>query len=82
MDMNEAKSVLKDYGYELIDEGFFADSYTKYKNKVMALIKKYRVDLEKYEKPIEDWIRDYFLDKMSIQDCALAIRDNCKQFVN
>jgi hypothetical protein len=44
----------------------------------MALVKKYRVDMVKYEKAIEDWIRDYFLDKMSIQDCALAIRDNCK----
>ena len=38
----------------------------------------YYLDMVKYEKAIEDWIRDYFLDNMSIYDCALAIRDNCK----
>ena len=78
MDLKEAISVLHTSGYELIDEGFFKDKYTKYKETVIKQIKKYGVDLEKYEKAIIDWIRDYFVDGMNPYDCALAIRDNCK----
>ena len=54
MDLNEAISVLHTSGYELIDEGFFKDKYTKYKNTVIKQIKEYGVDLEKYEKAIID----------------------------
>lgn len=78
MNLSEAKKELNKNGYELIDEGFFKDAYTKYKNTVLKQISKYGVDLVKYAKEIEDWIRDYFVDKMTPFECALAIRDNCK----
>ena len=78
MNLNEARSVLHENGYELIDEGFFGDKYEQYKNAVMKKICKLGVDIEKYEMKIKDWIRDYFLDNIDIMDCALAIRDNCK----
>ena len=76
MTMYEAKEYLNQNGYKLLDEGFFGDAYTKYKFAVYKLLKKYKVDLDNNIKEIEDWIRDYFLDKMDVYDCANAIKDN------
>ena len=76
MTMYEAKEYLNQNGYKLLDEGFFGDAYTKYKSAVYKLLKKYKVDLDNNIKEIEDWIRDYFLDKMDVYDCANAIKDN------
>jgi hypothetical protein len=76
MTLNEAKDYLNQNGYELIDEGFFGSAYDKYKKAVLKLIFKYGVELNNNLNEIEDWIRDYFLDKMNVYDCAKAIRDN------
>jgi hypothetical protein len=76
MTLNEAKDYLNQNGYELIDEGFFGSAYDKYKKTVLKLISKYGVELNNNLNEIEDWIRDYFLDKMNVYDCAKAIRDN------
>lgn len=76
MTINEAKDYLNKNGYELIDEGFFGSAYDRYKKTVMKLISKYGVELNNNLNVIEDWIRDYFLDKMNVYDCAQAIRDN------
>jgi hypothetical protein len=76
MTLNEAKDYLNQNGYELIDEGFFGNAYDKYKKTVLKLISKYGVELNNNLNEIEDWIRDYFLDKMNVYDCAKAIRDN------
>jgi hypothetical protein len=76
MTLNEAKDYLNQNGYELIDEGFFGNAYDKYKKTVLKLISKYGVELNNNLNVIEDWIRDYFLDKMNVYDCAKAIRDN------
>lgn len=76
MTLNEAKDYLNQNGYELIDEGFFGSAYDKYKKTVLKLISKYGVELNNNLNEIEDWIRDYFLDKMIVYDCAKAIRDN------
>lgn len=75
MTINEAKDYLNKNCYELIDEGFFCNSYEKYKKTVMKLLNKYEVELDNL-KEIEDCIRYYFLDKMNVYDCAKAIRDN------
>lgn len=76
MTLNEAKDYLNQNGYELIDEGFFGSAYDKYKKTVLKLISKYGVELNNNLNEIEDWIRDYFLDKMNVYYCAKAIRDN------
>jgi hypothetical protein len=76
MTLNEAKDYLNQNGYELIDEGFFGSAYDRYKKSVLKLISKYGVELNNNLNEIEDWIRDYFLDKMNVYDCAKAIRDN------
>jgi hypothetical protein len=76
MTLNEAKDYLNQNGYELIDEGFFGNAYDKYKKTVLKFISKYGVELNNNLNEIEDWIRDYFLDKMNVYDCAKAIRDN------
>ena len=76
MTLNEAKDYLNQNGYELIDEGFFGSAYDRYKKAVLKLISKYGVELNNNLNEIEDWIRDYFLDKMNVYDCAKAIRDN------
>jgi len=76
MTLNEAKDYLNQNGYELIDEGFFGSAYDRYKKSVLKLISKYGVELNNNLNVIEDWIRDYFLDKMNVYDCAKAIRDN------
>lgn len=75
MTLNEAKEILNKNCYELIDESFFGSSYEKYKKNVMKLLNKYEVELDNL-KEIEDWILDYFLDKMDVYDCAISIRDN------
>ena len=59
-----------------IDEGFFGSAYDRYKKAVLKLISKYGVELNNNLNEIEDWIRDYFLDKMNVYDCAQAIKDN------
>lgn len=76
MTINEVKDYLNHNGFELIDEGFFGSAYEKYKKTVLKLISKYGVELNNNLNEIEDWIRDYFLDKMNVYDCAKAIRDN------
>ena len=76
MTLNEAKEYLNANGYELLDEGFFGDKYTRYKNAVLSLLKKYEVNFENNLSEIEEWIKDYFLDKLNVYDCALAIRSN------
>jgi len=76
MTLNEAKTYLNQNGYELIDEGFFGSAYDKYKKSVLKLISKYGVELNNNLNEIEDWIRDYFLDKMNVYDCAQVIKDN------
>lgn len=76
MTLNEAKDYLNENGYELLDETFFGADYKKYKKEVYKLLQKYEVDLVNNVKIIEDWIRDYFLDKMTVYDCAKSIKDN------
>lgn len=74
--LSEARDILHENGYELIDEGFFSDKYTKYKNAVLNGLKEYKIDIENNIKEIEEWIRDFFLDNMACSDCVLAIKDN------
>ena len=68
MTLNEAKDYLNQNGYELIDEGFFGSAYDRYKKSVLKLISKYGVELNNNLSEIEDWIRDYFLDKMNVYE--------------
>lgn len=79
MELNEAITILHSNGYEMIDEGFLGDKYKKYKNTVLNKLEKFGVDLEKCGKTVEDWIRDYFVDRFDEIDCARAIRDNFKR---
>lgn len=76
MTLNEAKEYLNANGYELLDESFLGDKYKKYKSAVLAILDDYEVNFENNLKYIEDWIRDYFLDRIPVYDCANAIRDN------
>jgi hypothetical protein len=76
MTLNEAKDYLNENGYELLDDTFLGADYKKYKKAVYKLLQKYEVDLVNNVKIIEDWIRDYFLDKMTAYDCAKSIKDN------
>lgn len=76
MRLDEAKHILHENGYRLIDEGFFGDKYTRYKKAVLSGLKKYKVDIENNIKEIDEWIRDFFLDNIGSWDCVVAIRDN------
>lgn len=76
MTLNEAKTLLNENGYELIDESFFGKDYQKYKKKVINGLKKTEKNFWKNIGKIESWIRDYFLDKMDPADCVAAIKAN------
>jgi len=76
MQLTEARDILHKNGYELIDEGFFSDKYTRYKNAVLDGLKEYKIDIESNLKEIEEWIKDFFLDNMSYWDCVVALKDN------
>jgi hypothetical protein len=64
-----------------MNEGFFKDKYTKYKDAVISILKKEFGMVFPSDKihTLEDWIRDYFVDKFDEIDCARAIRDNFKR---
>lgn len=64
-----------------MNEGFFKDKYTKYKDAVISILKKEFGMVFPSEKnhALEDWIRDYFVDKFDETDCAKAIRDNFRK---
>lgn len=64
-----------------MNEGFFKDRYTKYKDAVVSILKKEFGMVFPSDKihALEDWIRDYFLDKFDEIDCAKAIRDNFRR---
>ena len=63
-----------------IDEGFFKDAYQKYRAKVLGILQKNMgiVVPAGFIHSVEDWIRDYFVDKFDELDCARSIRDNFK----
>ena len=64
-----------------MNEGFFKDKYTKYKDAVISILKKEFGMVFPSDKihALEDWIRDYFVDKFDEIDCAKAIRDNFRK---
>jgi hypothetical protein len=61
-----------------VDEGFFKDAYQKYRAKVLGILQKTwgMVVPAELLHSVEDWIRDYFVDKFDELDCAHAIHDN------
>ena len=63
-----------------IDEGFFKDAYQKYRAKVLGILQNNMgiVVPTEFIHSVEDWIRDYFVDKFDELDCARSIRDNFK----
>ena len=64
-----------------VDEGFFKDAYQKYRAKVLGILQKTwgMVVPAELLHSVEDWIRDYFVDKFDELDCAHAIHDNFRR---
>lgn len=65
---------------ECINEGFFGNSYERYKRKVLDALASIGIviDSDKMKKA-EEWIRDFYADKMNAYDCASAVRDEFKR---
>lgn len=66
---------------ECINEGFFGNGYDRYKRKVLDALASIGIviDEEKMKKA-EDWIRDFYADKMNAYDCASAVRDEFRRY--
>lgn len=66
---------------ECINEGFFGNSYDRYKRKVLDALASIGIviDEEKMSKA-EKWIRDFYSDKMDAYDCASAVRDEFRRY--
>ena len=72
-------NLMKRFG-EFVNESFFGNSYDKYKRKVLDALSSVGILIgEDKMKPAEEWIRDYYADKMSPYQCASALRDELKK---
>lgn len=66
---------------ECINEGFFGNSYIRYKAKVADILTSLGIVIDPSEiKKAEDWIHDFFTDKMNAYDCASALRDEFRRY--
>lgn len=65
---------------ECINEGIFGDKYDSYKKRVLETLSSIGVVIDPSKmKRVEDWIRDFYSDNMSVYDCARAIRDDLRE---
>ena len=65
---------------ECINEGFFGNGYDRYKRKVLDALASIGIVIDEDKmKKAEDWIRDYYSDKMDAYDCASAVRDDFRR---
>lgn len=66
---------------ECINEGFFGNGYDRYKRKVLDALASIGIVIDEDKmKKAEDWIRDYYADKMDAYDCASAVRDEFRRY--
>lgn len=66
---------------ECINEGFFGNSYDRYKRKVLDALASIGIVIDEDKmKKAEDWIRDFYADKMDAYDCASAVRDEFRRY--
>lgn len=64
---------------ECINEGIFGDKFDSYKKRVLETLASIGVEIDPTKmKRAEDWIRDFYADKMSVYDCARALRDDMR----
>lgn len=66
---------------ECINEGFFGNGYDRYKRKVLDALASIGIVIDEDKmKRAEDWIRDFYADKMDAYDCASAVRDEFRRY--
>lgn len=66
---------------ECINEGFFGNGYDRYKRKVLDALASIGIVIDENKmNRAEDWIRDYYADKMNAYDCASAVRDEFRRY--
>lgn len=66
---------------ECINEGFFGNGYDRYKRKVLDALASIGIVIDEDKmKKAEDWIRDFYADKMDAYDCASAVRDEFRRY--
>ena len=66
---------------ECINEGFFGNGYDRYKRKVLDALASIGIVIDEDKmKKAEDWIRDFYADKMNAYDCASAVRDEFRRY--
>lgn len=66
---------------ECINEGFFGNSYDRYKRKVLDALASIGILIDEDKmKKAEAWIRDFYADKMDAYDCASAVRDELRRY--
>ena len=66
---------------ECINEGFFGNGYDRYKRKVLDALASVGIVIDEAKmKRAEDWIRDFYADKMNAYDCASAVRDELRRY--
>lgn len=64
---------------ECINEGFFGNKYDSYKKRVLDTLASIGIVIDPSKmKRAEDWIRDFYADKMNVYDCARALRDDMR----
>lgn len=65
---------------ECINEGFFGNSYIRYKAKVADILTSLGIVIDPSEiKKAEDWIHDFFTDKLDAFDCAMSLRSELRR---
>lgn len=66
---------------ERINEGFFGNGYDRYKRKVLDALASIGIVIDEEKmKRAEDWIRDFYADKIDAYDCASAVRDELRHY--
>lgn len=62
-----------------IDEGFFLkDKYKKFKDLVVKALENRKFIIDKYQHLIDSYCRDFFIDKMTVEDCIASLVDAIK----
>lgn len=62
-----------------IDEGFFLkDKYKKFKDLVVKALENRKFLIDKYQHLIDSYCRDFFIDKMTVEDCIASLVDAIK----
>ena len=62
-----------------MDEVFFLkDKYNRFKTAVINALENRKFIIDKYQHLIDSYCRDFFIDKMTVEDCIASLVDAIK----